>query len=144
MKLLTRPRRVSGFGGFGADDLSDWTTDVPTTPNGAVDWGALVVPATGGFTAADFSLPIQAGAPLNLASIGKSIASGAQTWFGTQTAVNNASAATQLAKAQNQAAINIAKAGGTNAALTAGAGLPSPTLLLLAGLGLAAVVLMRK
>lgn len=147
MKLLTRPVRVGGFAGLGDlnFDFGDTTTDVPTTSSGAIDWSqvGLTVPQP----PANFStlaLPAGASSSGSLADIGNAIARGAQTLFGTETAVNNAQAAAQLAKAQSQAAINIAKAGGINAAKVAGAGVPSPSLLLVAGLGLAALMLLKK
>lgn len=143
VKLLTRPVRLSGLGDAGTLDFSSMPA-LATTPGGGVDWSQLTFPAVG---ANDFTLPtqaVQSGSPFDLASLGREITAGAQTWFGTQAAVNNAEAAAQLSKARNQAAVNIAKAGGQNAARTAGAGLPSPSLLLVAGLGLAALMLLKK
>lgn len=72
------------------------------------------------------------------------IVKGATDFYAAQSAVQGAKYGAQLAKANAQAAINIAKAGGQNAAATAGAGLPSPSLLLIGGLGLAALLILKK
>lgn len=133
MTTLTRPRRV-GFGGMGDFEFpsvsaSDFTIDAPT----AVDWSNLSLPG-GGSTSS----------PFDFSKLTNDLVKGAQTYYGAQTAVNNANYASQLAKARAQAAVNVAKAGGSNAALSAKAGLPSPTLLLAAGVTLGAVLLLRR
>lgn len=141
VRLLTRPARLHGFGDGGGLDFST-LPDLPTTASGAVDWSQIQAPVS--VSASDYTLPQPAGGAFDLATFAKSIVGGAQTYYGAQTAIQNAEAAANLAKARNQAAIAITKAGGQNAVKTAGAGLPSPTLLLLAGVGLAAVVLLKK
>lgn len=147
MKLLTMPRRVGNFGDA-AIDFPTFTPEelqaLPTTSTGAIDFTNMTLPGPT-FTASDFdlSLPKSVG-PLDLSAIANQIVKGAQTYYGAQAAVNTANYAAQLSKAKAQAALNITKAGGTNAARTAGAGLPSPTLLLFAGLGLAAVLVLKK
>lgn len=138
MTKLMRPRRV-GFGDGALDFTSDFA-DLPTTATGAIDWGSMSFPAPN----LDFSLPTSAGSTFDFSKLAQDVTKGAQTYYGAQTAVNNANYASQLAKARAQAAVAQAKAGGKNAALTAGAGLPSPTLLLAAGVALGAVLLLRR
>lgn len=136
---LQRPRRV-GFGDASTFDFTGDFSDLPTTSSGAIDWGAMSFPAPN----LDFSLPTSAGSAFDLSKVANQVTKGAQTWFGAQTAINNADYASQLAKARAQAAVAQAKAGGANAAQTARAGLPSPTLLLAAGVALGAVLLLRR
>lgn len=133
-RILVRPRRV-GFGGYLGDgsDTDPFNVDTP------VD-----VPA--GSSLVDTSTPAStsAGGGFDFAKIASDVVKGAQTYYGAQAAVSNANYASQLAKVQAQNAINLAKAQGANAAKTAGAGLPSPTLLLAAGVGLAAIMLLKR
>lgn len=136
MTFLVRPRYV-GFGDGDAASGAFDPGDPAGNPAGAIDWGSL-----------DLTIPTfpasAVAAPVDLSTVANDIVKGAQTWYGAQTAVNNASAASELTKARNAAAIKIAKAGGANAAMTAKAGLPSPTLLLAAGVALGAVLLLRR
>lgn len=117
MPLVTRPRRV-GFGDF---DFGDLTLD----------------PSTIDFSSAASSTP-------DFSKLASGIVKGASDFYGAQAAINDAKYKAQLAKAQAQTAVAVAKAGGANAALTAKAGLPSPTLLLIGGLGLAAILILKR
>lgn len=99
-------------------------------------------------SASDFTFPANAtfpaGSAPSLSTLIPSIVKGGKDYFGAEAALNTAKAQADLAKAQGQAAVAVAKAGGRNAAQTAGAGLPSPTLLLVGGLALAAVMLLKN
>lgn len=138
-KMYARRSTSLGDGLFDFGD-TDFTS-VPTTSAGAIDFGQIGLPA-----GPDLSVltPPTITTGNDLASLAHSIANGAQLFFGTQAQITNAQTAAQLAKARGQAAVAVAKAGGANAAKTAGAGLPSPTLLLFAGVGLAAILVLRK
>lgn len=135
MTFLVRPRYV-GFGDGDAASGAFDPGDPAGNPAGGIDWGSMDLTLP--------TFPASVAAPVDLSTVANDIVKGARTWYGAQTEVNNASAASELAKARNAAAINIAKAGGSNAALTAKAGLPSPTLLLAAGVALGAVLLLRR
>lgn len=72
------------------------------------------------------------------------IAQGAQTYYGTLAQINEAKYGSQLVKAQAQAAVAQARAAGVAGAEYARAGVPSSSLLLIGGLGLLAILALKK
>lgn len=82
--------------------------------------------------------------PKNLPDTLSKVATGATDWYSTLAAIDSAKLNRSLLKAQGQAAVATARAGGVNAAQTALVGLPSPSLLVVGGLALAALVLLKR
>lgn len=80
----------------------------------------------------------------DLGQVAAEVATGANTYYGTLAQINQAKYGSKLLKAQAQAKVAEAKAYGQGAASTAAAGLPSPTLLLVGGIGLAALLILRR
>ena len=124
---IQRPRRLSGFGDNSA--AFDWS-----------QYSTPIIPSTPIFSPAD------AGAPSGSGSMLDQIVSGAQQYYQGVASINQAQAAAQLAKAQGDAAVAKARAGGAYGAQQAGGAgaLPSPSLLLVAGLALGAIFLLKS
>jgi len=72
------------------------------------------------------------------------IAKGAVQYYDTLNTINAAKYQSKLLKAQAQGAVAAAKGAGQNAAQVAAVGLPSPTLLLVGGLALAALMIVKR
>ncbi len=79
-----------------------------------------------------------------LADISGDIAKGAVKYYDTLNAINAAKYQSKLYKAQAQGAVAAAKGAGQNAYQVAAVGLPSPTLLLVGGLALAALMIVKR
>lgn len=80
----------------------------------------------------------------NIGDVFEKIASGADTYYGTLARINEAKYGSKLAKAQLQAQLAATRASGAALAENARAGLPSSSLLLIGGLGLAALLVLKK
>ena len=72
------------------------------------------------------------------------IAQGAADWYAFQTAIDTAKYGSKVAKANLQNQLYATRAAGQNVAETARAGYPSPSLLLVGGLALAALVILKR
>lgn len=80
----------------------------------------------------------------SITDVAGDIAKGAVQYYDTVNAINAAKYQSKLFKAQAQGAVAAAKGAGQNAAQVAAVGLPSPTLLLVAGTALAALVILKR
>lgn len=72
------------------------------------------------------------------------VVDGANLYYGSLAQINSAKYGTKLLKAQAQGEVAAARSGGRAAAYDAGQGLPSPSLLIVGALGLAALLVLRR
>lgn len=85
--------------------------------------------------------------PRNLDAIGTTaakIVQGAELYYGTQAQIAQLKYGAQIAKASGQSAVAAARAGGQASAIQAGYTLPSPSLLMVGGLALAALLILKR
>ena len=80
----------------------------------------------------------------SIGDVAGQVVTGAVQYYDALNQINAAKYQSKLLKAQAQGAVASAKAGGVNAAEVARAGVPSPSLLLVAGLGLAALLILKR
>lgn len=99
-----------------------------------------IFPPSGDPPAAVLTLPKNT----NAADLTGKILQGANDYYSALAQINTAKYGSKIVKAQAQAALAQARAGGANAAEVARIGLPSPGLLLVGGLGLAALLILKR
>jgi hypothetical protein len=144
---LHRPRDLrwgigDGDAGSGSFDPADPGGNplsmgaLPLTATGAVDWSQLTNPFPI-VSAADFTLPTQAP---SLGDLFSQITKAGTSAIGAQSQLTTAQNQAAILKAQQAAQLAAAKAG----IKTAGQGLPSPTLLLIGGAALLAILALKK